>query len=240
MSTTTSIRVHDTNLISWQLYDDIVQLPYKFTRTDVPPQNEDGYVEDAGLYWTHQLHNFCPVDDPEYFQNAGLQGSENPMYKDILTFLEATVPDYPVRENLYSAYINVLREGNSPGIHCDAPYFVPDNQTVIVYLNVHWDPEWGGETIFFDDDLDARHLVQPRPGRVCIFDGRIPHTGRPPTPKFKHNRYIMTFKYMDPESRQKLFTDYEMNNMPPVFDRGIAGFDPLTVKEIWRNIALSR
>jgi hypothetical protein len=162
------------------------------------------------------------------------------MYKDILTYLEATVPDYPKRENLYSAYINVLREGNSPGIHCDAPYFVPDNQTVIVYLNAAWDPEWGGETVFFDDDLDARYLVQPRPGRVCIFDGRIPHTGRPPTPKFKHNRYIMTFKYMDAESRQKLFTDYEMNNMPPVFDRGIAGFDPLTVKEIWRNIALTR
>lgn len=231
-----SIRVHDTKLISWELYEQIVHLPYKFTRTDVPPQNTDMEVDSAGLYWTHQLYNHCPIDDPDYYQNAGLEGSNNPMYMDILNFLEATIPDYPSRDKLYSAYINVLREGNSPGIHCDAPYFVPDNDTVIVYLNPHWDPEWGGETVFFDDDLDAKHIVQPRPGRVCIFDGRIPHTGRPPTPKFKHNRYIMSFKYMNEDNRGELFINHDINNMPPVFDRGIAGFDPKTVKTIWENM----
>ena len=81
------------------------------------------------------------------------------MYLDIMTYLEATIPNYPKRENLYSSYINVLRAHDCPGIHCDAPYFVEDNQTVIVYLNHHWDPEWGGETIFFDEDLDAVKLV---------------------------------------------------------------------------------
>ena len=88
----------------------------------------------------------------------------------------------PPCANLYSSYINVLREGNDPGIHVDAPYFVEDNQTVLIYMNPQWDPQWGGETIFFNHDLDAVRLCQPRPGRVVIFDGRIPHTGRPPTP----------------------------------------------------------
>ena len=39
----------------------------------------------------------------------------------------------------------------------------------------------------------------------------------------------MAFKYMDPETRQKLFDDHEMDgNMPPE-DMGIQGFDPNTV-----------
>ena len=41
---------------------------------------------------------------------------------------------------------------------------------------------------------------------------------------------------MKPETRQKLFTDHEMNNMPPVMDNGIAGFDPNTVKTIWEKM----
>ena len=44
-------------------------------------------------------------------------------------------------------------------------------------------------------------------------------------------------KYMTPETRQKLFTDHEMNNMPPVMDNGIAGFNPNTVRDIWKNIS---
>jgi hypothetical protein len=41
---------------------------------------------------------------------------------------------------------------------------------------------------------------------------------------------------MDPASRKKLFVDHEINNMPPVEDRGIAGFHPPTVKQIWRKM----
>ena len=231
-----SLRVYNTNIVSWELYEDVVHLPYQFTRVDVPPTESNPELDDRGLYWTHQLYNYCPIDDPNYYQAAGLAGSEHPMYLDIMTYLEATIPNYPKRENLYSSYINVLRAHDCPGIHCDAPYFVEDNQTVIVYLNHHWDPQWGGETIFFDEDLDAVRLVQPRPGRVVIFDGRIPHTGRPPAPKFAHNRYIMTFKYMDKAKRHKLFVDHEINNMPPVEDRGIAGLNVETVKQIWKSM----
>ena len=42
---------------------------------------------------------------------------------------------------------------------------------------------------------------------------------------------------MTPETRQKLFTDHEMNKLPPVRDNGIVGFDPNTVRDIWKNIS---
>ena len=41
---------------------------------------------------------------------------------------------------------------------------------------------------------------------------------------------------MQPDIRQKLFTDYEMTNKPPVEDRNIAGFNPNTVKTIWEKM----
>ena len=102
-----SIKVYDTNVVNWDVYDTIMHLPYTFTRTDVPPAEGQPDVDARGLYWTHQLYNYCPIEDPDYYQNAGLDGSDHPIYKDILTYLEATIKDMPPRDNLYSAYINV-------------------------------------------------------------------------------------------------------------------------------------
>ena len=62
-----------------------------------------------------------------------------------------------------------------------------------------------------------------------MYDGRIPHTGRAPIGTTPFSRYILAYKYMKPETRQKLFVDHEMNGMPPVMDHGIVGFDPKTV-----------
>ena len=223
------IKVFDTKLISPEMFWEVVYLPYKFTRTeDVNPEGSPSDAQ-ATMYWTHQLYNFCPVDDPDYHQNAGLEASNNKIYLDVLNYLEATVPDLPPRANMYASYVNVLKNGDLPGIHVDAPYFVEDNLTVLVYLNAEWRQNWGGETIFYDHNLDAKKIVSLKPGRVVMFDGRIPHTGRAPIGTTPFSRYILAYKYMKPETRQKLFVDHEMNGMPPVMDHGIVGFDPKTV-----------
>ena len=230
------IEVFDTRLMKPELFQEFVCLPYQFSRTDAPPTPDQPNVDLGGMYWTHQFYNFTPIDNPDYFQNAGIDGSNNNLYLDVLTYLEAVCPKMPPRAHLYSSYVNVLRHGNSPGIHVDSPHHVESNKTVLVYLNDVWHPEWGGETVFFDHNLDAVHLVAPRPGRVVIFDGRIPHTGRTPTPKFMYNRYILAYKYMDPDVRQSLFTEHEINNVPPIQNTGVAGFDPVTVKNIMKTI----
>ena len=223
------IKVFDTKLISPEMFWEVVYLPYKITRTD--DINPEGNPSDAQatMYWTHQLYNFCPGEDPDYHMNAGLEASNNKIYLDVLNYLEAIIPDLPPRANMYASYVNSLKFGDMPGIHVDAPYFVEDNLTVLVYLNAEWMPNWGGETIFYDDKLDAKKIVSLKPGRVVMFDGRIPHTGRAPNRITPYNRYILAYKYMTPETRQKLFVDHEMNGMPPVMDHGIVGFDPKTV-----------
>ena len=227
------IKVFDTQLASVDLFDKVMFLPYMFTRTDDPPCESRPEIDITHNYWTHQLYNFCPVSDPTYFQNGGLQASEDPLYLEVLEYLEAVCPKMPKRDHLYGAYINCLKAGDTPGIHVDSPYWVEDNQTVLCYLNVDYHPNFGGETIFYDDKLNAKRVISPKPGRVVVFDGRIPHKGTPPTFRYPVPRYIMSFKYMDPDIRQKLFEDHEVKGIEPyeypVEDMGIQGFDPKTV-----------
>ena len=229
------IEIFDTKLASQELFDKVMFLPYMFTRTDDPPTPARPEVQLENTYWTHQLYNFTPVSDPTYFQNSGLDASEDPLYLECLEYLEAICPKMPPRDWLYSAYINVLKAGDTPGVHVDAPYWVEDNKTVILYLNPEWNPNFGGETVFYDHRLEAQRIVSPIPGRIVIFDGRVPHSGRPPTNRYPINRYIMSFKYMDPEKRQKLFTEVDKDEkagIAPPQDMGVTGFDSKTIKEL--------
>ena len=49
------LNVYETNLINEELFQEIVMLPYTFTRTDAPPTVAHPNVELAGMYWTHQF-----------------------------------------------------------------------------------------------------------------------------------------------------------------------------------------
>ena len=93
------LETYDTGMSNEELFYKVMYLPYKFTRTDDPPTEKKPDVDMAGMYWTHQLYNFCPVSNPDYFQNPGLQASEDPIYLDILGYLEAICPQMPKREN---------------------------------------------------------------------------------------------------------------------------------------------
>jgi len=55
-----------------------------------------------------------------------------------------------------------------------------DAVSCIVYANPDWNAEWGGETLFFDDDMDAVYAISPKPGRVVLFDPGILHSAGVP------------------------------------------------------------
>ena len=79
----------------------------------------------------------------------------------------------------YRAYTNYAAYGDMLFTHTDC---LPDQDelTALWFLCETWDPEWGGETLFFDSQVDAQAVVAPRPGRLVIFDAAIRHAGKPP------------------------------------------------------------
>ena len=53
----------------------------------------------------------------------------------------------------------------------------PDQLVALYYVNITWNPEWGGETLFYEKDRKTIRLASPYvPNRLIIFDGKVPHT----------------------------------------------------------------
>lgn len=91
------------------------------------------------------------------------------------------------------AYVNSAVYGDSYYIHRDSPVG-SHNVTVLYYANLNWEPDWGGETIFYKDDNDAVLAVSPRPGRLVISRGAILHRGTVPTQDCHEARLTIAYK----------------------------------------------
>lgn len=93
----------------------------------------------------------------------------------------------------YRAYTNYAAYGDMLYTHTDCQ---PGQReiTALWFLSTQWEPEWGGETMFFDASGDAMFCVSPKPGRLVLFDGAIPHVGRPPTRICYTPRYTFAIK----------------------------------------------
>ena len=64
----------------------------------------------------------------------------------------------------------------------------------IYYVNREWKDEYGGETVI---QLDGEwKKVYPKPGRVFLFKGKIPHHGLPPNDSYKGLRATLVYKTM--------------------------------------------
>lgn len=93
----------------------------------------------------------------------------------------------------YRAYTNYAAFGDMLYTHSDC---LPENRelTALWFMSKTWEPEWGGETMFFDSSGDAMFCTSPKPGRLVIFDGAIAHAGRPPSRICYTPRYTFAIK----------------------------------------------
>ena len=65
-------------------------------------------------------------------------------------------------------------------------------RTLLYYMNTRWDKDWGGETLFSNDNLtEVVYTSMVIPGRIVLFDSRIPHKPSIPTPRA--NAFRLTF-----------------------------------------------
>lgn len=97
--------------------------------------------------------------------------------------------------------INNFKFGDSPMFHRDSPSN-PEGRTFMVYPNKVWDHNWGGYTVFADEDLDVINVAAPKPGRIVIFPGKILHAGVAPTKIHKgYGRFSIA--YQDPLGNPK-------------------------------------
>jgi len=161
--------------------EELQEFKKEFLQQQMADAIRDKDLKAEKLYWT-RIHKGAPecTQEDELLCAALYEGLAN-------------VCDLPPYEALGNVYTNMLRTMDRPTAHIDN--IDPKNRTVMFYTNAVWHRDWGGETIFYDLDDNIIKAVQPKPGRVVSFDGRIPHSGRPPVTSAYVPRYITVMKF---------------------------------------------
>ena len=102
---------------------------------------------------------------------------------------------------LVRAYANGMDYGTDGTVHTDS--VVATSYTSVYYPHAEWFPNWGGETMFYNDRWNELIWCSyPKPGRLITFPGTIPHRAAGVSRTCPHLRIILAFKTEKPEPVQ--------------------------------------
>jgi putative sterol carrier protein len=98
------------------------------------------------------------------------------------------------------AYCNVATFGDMLSIHHDCADGENDI-TALWFVCDEWEHDWRGELLLFDEQYDAQLAITPKPGRLCLFRGRLPHTGTAPSRLCYKPRLTLVCKFSPTDER---------------------------------------
>ena len=94
---------------------------------------------------------------------------------------------------LSRCYANGYPSGSEGGVHMDSN--IAEHFTTIYYPQISWHPNFAGETVFFNQDgSDIIAAVYPKPNRLVVFPGVIPHVARGVSRACPQLRITLMFK----------------------------------------------
>jgi SM-20-related protein len=126
--------------------------------------------------------------DPAAFE-ATLE-STAPLVAKLWQRLKAT---HLAGHRLTRCYANGYPTGSEGGLHLDSN--VPSHHTAIYYPHLAWKPNYAGETVFFDAaEQEIIASVYPKPNRLVVFPGVIPHVARGASRACPDMRITLMFK----------------------------------------------
>lgn len=94
----------------------------------------------------------------------------------------------------YNCSVNHTRFGDNPMDHRDTDNERAKDITLLLYLNPHWNMNFSGETVYFDERGEIELAVLPKFCRVAIHEGYVRHSSRPPARVFESSRYTLAIK----------------------------------------------
>lgn len=109
------------------------------------------------------------------------------------TVLRKHIPD---DFEIFNSYVNLGIRGDQHEAHSDY-YWKDGGKTLLLYVNKEWNRNWGGETVFFDDNAEEIEYVTPFvPGRIVIFDSDIPHMAKEQSILGPTYRFTLAIKFV--------------------------------------------
>jgi hypothetical protein len=160
---------------------EIDQPIWKFGRVT----NADTWDEDSTVFWQADLTAAPWASDVIFYEIIEKLNSEYPQ-----------TLDYSFK--LQSAVAGGKTFGLDGGIHNDKDIDFNDMgdgyMTLCFFPNEEWNPEWGGEFQFFDENGNVIASYYPMPNTCLVFDSNIPHRGLAPSRSCKKLRKYISYK----------------------------------------------
>lgn len=130
---------------------------------------------------------------PHWSLNLSKQEFEStPLHSKML----APLDDFKNSSDNYRAYrhyCNYAAFGDLLYSHRDSAE-VGAEITALWFICSKWNIDWGGETVFFNDNGDAEFVCSPNPGRLVLFDSHLLHAGRAPNRNCLQPRFTFAVK----------------------------------------------
>ncbi len=192
--------VSDGPVSDIEVFDDVLAPPVQAEVLDflkLPGWAFGGYSDPApgaSRYWYKHFAGIvsdgrAPFDPVEI---ATALEQTAPVIAGMWRFLNAGVM---VGHQLTRCYANGYPSGAEGGLHLDSN--VESHFTAIYYPHVSWHPNWAGETVFFDKTgSDIVASVYPKPNRLVVFRGTVPHVARGVSRLCPELRITLMFKTM--------------------------------------------
>lgn len=168
------------NEIGIKVYDNLFSLSDRQFFYDFIRNSNFRIMGGAGLTINHSRDvSLQSMYSEQDLNNFGIQQIFPNEIKSILS-------EYKV-ERSYALIVDPLQ---NPHFHADG--HSKYGLTLVYYANLYWELDWGGETVFMDDTLqEVIYTSVIKPGRLVIFDSKIPH--KPNTPTSRADNFRLTF-----------------------------------------------
>ena len=126
----------------------------------------------------------------QIFSEFNLEDMKNSGLMNTIGFQEINEKYNLLNRPIKQIRINFSPTSEQNRIHDDAA-----GLTLLYYATVDWNLDWGGHTLFMDNTLEeAEYTCIYKPGRVVVFDGRIPHMIMTPTNLAEIPRYSLAIQ----------------------------------------------
>lgn len=159
-------------------------------------------MNDTGWKWGRVTNPDTWDEDTNVFWMADLtmaQWASETVFYEILNKLHEQYPqtsEYSFK--LQSSIAGGKTYGLDGGIHTDKDVNYNElgdgYMTLCFFPNEEWNPEWGGEFQFFDDNGNVIATYYPLPNTCLVFDSNIPHRGLAPLRNSKVLRKYISYK----------------------------------------------
>lgn len=139
-------------------------------------------------------HSFIAGSSRVERQPADGELATHPRWGFLSAFWDRVRSAHMPGATLLGVYANGQTFGQDSPIHRDN-IVSETGLTVVMFCNDHWATCWGGELVFYDDQKEnIIKAVLPKPGRIVIFNGLVPHSARSPSANCDRLRMTLAFK----------------------------------------------